>query len=95
MGSMDSEKLQQALQQIDEIIKQAWDVIVEFIESVTEVCGKVYGWARDVYHAHGAPYGDTHEGMMRWWHEALTIARLRQEADLLEQRHRLLAEMRL
>lgn len=92
---MDRDEFQQAMQQASEIIKQAWAVIEEFIDSVMEACQKIYDWARDTYHAHGAPYGDTHEGLMRWWHEMLTIARLRQEADMLEQRHRMLAEIRV
>lgn len=90
MRGVDNDELQQAMRAAEIIA----ELLQPIMEEIADLCRKVYAWARDVYHAHGTPYGNTHEGLMRWWDEVLMIARLRQEAELLEQRHRMLAEMR-
>lgn len=95
---MTDEQRQEAGQALAEYMAQAieaaWAVIAEFIESVTDVCRKVYTWAQERYQEAGAPYGPSDDGMLRWWRELLEAARLRREADMILERHQFLAGLR-
>lgn len=90
----DEQQLTEYVEQALEAVKAAWAIIAEFVESVMDTCRKVYAWAQERYQEAGAPYGLTADGMLRWWQERLTIARLRQEADRLEAHHQMLAGLR-
>lgn len=79
-------------------IRAAYDALVEFIrdawDALAEAMQKVYNWFHDRYTEAGAIYGDTHDGMRRWYGELAMVARLRQEAASIERRHRMLADIR-
>ena len=83
MTEEQAQAIQEAFNTIAEFIRDAWNAVVEAMQ-------KVYAWFHDRYTEAGAIYGDTHEGMLRWYRELATIARLRQEADAIEQRHGML-----
>lgn len=76
---------QQAFEAITDFICDTWDAITDLLQ-------KVYNWFHDRYTEAGAIYGDTHDGMLRWYGELATIARLRREADPIEQRHQMIAD---
>lgn len=78
-----------ACQRTGEIIAEALQPLFDVF---METCRKLYAWFHDRYTEAGAIYGDTHEGMLRWYRELATIARLRQEANTIEQRHRTIAD---
>jgi hypothetical protein len=81
------ESCQRALAVLVEVLRPVMDEITKFVKAL-------YAWMKESYHAAGAIYGDTDEGMQRWFEEVLTIGRLRQQAEYLEQRHLMLAEIR-
>jgi hypothetical protein len=57
------------------------------MHSMAEIITKVAETVHTAYIEDGAIYGDTHAGLMRWIEEKGKIARLRAEADELEQYH--------
>jgi hypothetical protein len=57
------------------------------MRSMVEIITKVAETVHTAYIEDGAIYGDTETGLMRWIEEKRKIARLRTEADELEQYH--------
>lgn len=88
----------EAMHAFAEAVQRAGEIIAEalrpVIEAFMETCRELCAWFYDRYTKAGAIYGDTDEGMLRWWQEVLTIARLRREAEIIEWRHGTLMEMR-
>ena len=83
MTENQAQAIQEVFNTVADFIRDAWNTIVEAMQ-------EVYDWFHDRYTEAGAIYGDSHEGMLRWYGELATIARLRQEADVIEQRHGML-----
>lgn len=81
---------QQVMDACNKIVEALRPVIDQFMEA----CKKIYAVVKDAYQQAGAPYGDSDDGMLRWVKDMSTIARLRYEANVLEARHRTLAEIR-
>lgn len=84
-----------AIRAIQELAQALVEALQPLMDAIIDACKKLYDAVYAEYRERGAIYGDTHEGMMRWVEELTTIVRLRQEAEYLEQRHQMLAEMRL
>ncbi len=55
------------------------------VDAVLDISQKVDSAMHTAYLEDGAIDGDTHEGLMRWMNERGEIARLRAEADRIEQ----------
>lgn len=89
---------EEAMRQFAAVAQRMTEIIVEAlrpaVEAIMEACRKVYAAIQDEYRVRGAIYGDTDRGMLRWFEEICTIARLRREAAYLEQRQLMLAEIR-
>ncbi len=83
-----------ALREIEALAASLWKQIAAWREEIMPALQSVYDTIHASYLAAGAPYGDTHEGMLRWIEEKGEVARLRMEADRIEQRHRDMVEWR-
>ncbi len=66
----------------------------EVIERIMPAARQLSETLRATYIEAGAPYGDTHEGMMRWMDECNEAAALETRAESIRQHHLLLADMR-
>lgn len=65
-------------------------VAERFIAMGQEIYDSMYA----LYVADGAIYGETQEGMLRWMEELNEIARLRSEAQYMEDRHAMLRDFK-
>lgn len=83
MNEEQAQAIQEAFSAAAEFVRDAWASLVKAMQGV-------YAWFHNRYTEAGAIYGDTHEGMIRWYGELAAIARLRQETDVIEQRHGML-----
>jgi hypothetical protein len=96
---MEFEDEQDALRTFGEWATQAMKAIVEtlqpMIDAIMEAAQTICAWAQERYREAGAIYGDSHDGMMRWWHELLEIARLERKVQHIRDRHIALAVWRL
>jgi len=63
-------------------------------DAIREAGRAVYKASWQAYLEAGAPYGESHEGMMGWMQECISIARFEAEAEKIKQHHTLLADMR-
>lgn len=88
----------EAMREFAAAVQRAGEIIAEVlrpvVEALMEFCRKAYEAIHAEYVRRGAIYGDTNDGMLRWLEEIVTIGRLRQEAEYLEQRHGMLVEIR-
>jgi hypothetical protein len=98
---MDSKSVEEAIErwhEFEEAVQQIHGALVEAFEKVWEriyvFCEAFHAVLWRSYLANGAPYGKNNEGMWRWAHECVEIARLRAEADRIEEHHRTLIEFR-
>ena len=64
------------------------------LEALAPALQGFYNAVHTAYTDAGAPYGDTHEGLLRWVEERGEIARLQMEADRIEQHHKDMVELR-
>lgn len=64
------------------------------MEAITGASKQIYAACLDAYNEAGAPYGNSHKGMMRWTREVAAIARFESEANRLRQHHELIANLR-
>ena len=75
-------------------IKQAWSAIQDNLEIVIQTfLDRTEGIVSAVYQIYldeGAIYGESMGGCTRWLEERAEIARLRREADRIEQHHAML-----
>jgi len=79
--------LAKAFQAIAEAIKPAFEAALKVVQAVSDV---VY----NAYLEDGAIYGESHEGMMRWMKERGEIARLRQQAERIEQHQEMIRDFK-
>jgi hypothetical protein len=94
---MNKETIEQ-WREFKEAIQQIHGALVEAFEEVWEriyvFCEAFHAMLWQSYLVNGAPYGENNEGMWRWAHECVEIARLRTEADRIEKHHKALIEFR-
>lgn len=83
-----------ALRAMVEAMEAIAALLQPVVEATMEFCQKIYGAIQTEYRARGAIYGDSHDGMIRWFEELCLVAHLRREAEHIEQRHLMLAEIR-
>lgn len=83
-----------ALREIEAFATSLWEQIAAWIEEIMPALQSFYDAVYAFYLDTGAPYGDTHEGMLRWIEERGEVARLRMEADRIKQRHQDMADWR-
>ena len=79
--------LAQAFQAIAEAMKPAFEATMKVAQAVNDV---IY----NAYLEDGAIYGKSHDGMMRWMKERGEIARLRQQAEHLEQHQEMIRDFK-
>lgn len=98
MGGDGVEEVVEQWTELSEAIKKIHDILVEAFERVWEgicvFCEAFHGVLWQAYLVNGAPYGENDEGMWRWAHECVEVARLRAEAEKLEEHHKTLVGLR-
>lgn len=82
-----AERMQRVLDVFAVFMQEAQPMFQAFVEFSQQLLAAVY----QAYQAAGMPYGDDHEGMMRWLRETHETQRLEQEAAFIRQRHEMLA----
>ncbi len=75
----------QANEQMALAFKPVLDNIRQFVTTFYEA-------VRQDYESAGMPYGESDEGMMRWFQERMEIVRLEREAESIRERHQMLAD---
>lgn len=70
------------------------DGMVEFHGDLIATGQRIYDTMYAAYIADGAIYGESQEGMLRWMEELREIARLRSEAQRLEDHHAMLRDFK-
>lgn len=75
-------------------LAQAFVNMQPLMIAVRQAAEEAYRITQEAYSEAGAPYGDTHEGMMRWLSECAEITRHEVKAEQIRQHHELLADLR-
>lgn len=65
-----------------DVVEQLVEALRPVIKAVMDAVRRMYDWMRGAYQDAGAPYGDTHDGLARWWQELLEVERLRHQAEM-------------
>lgn len=85
-------------QKVIDGVAEAGQVILDILRPVAErfvaMGQEIYDTMYAAYVADGAIYGETQEGMLRWMEEMNEIARLRSEAQRMEDRHAMLRDFK-
>jgi hypothetical protein len=102
MNREQAEQLQHDLNQIVapmlQFAKQATEAISEAalqtFEQLKPMMQAVHDAMYQAYQDHGMPYGDTHEGLLRWMDDLSKINQAQQEIERIQQRHQTLIHAR-
>lgn len=79
------ESLRVAFIQVGEVISTFSNTIVP---AVMPILTTIHSVMHDIYLEAGAPYGDTHEGLIQWIDDMNTVRRLQAEAEAIVEKHR-------
>lgn len=86
------------MQKVIDGVAEACQIILDILQPVAErfiaLGQEIYDTLYAAYVADGAIYGETQEGMLRWLEESREIARLRSEAQRLEEHHAMLRDFK-
>lgn len=79
---------------VSEFGHQILDILQPVAERFVQMGQEIYDTLYAAYVADGAIYGETQDGMLRWMEERNQIARLRSEADYIEQRQGMIRDFK-
>lgn len=86
------------VQKVVDGVAEAGQIILDILRPVAErfvaMGQEIYDTMYESYLSQGAIYGETEEGMLRWMEELNEIARLRSEAQRMEDHHAMLRDFK-
>lgn len=86
------------MQKVIDGVAEAGQIILDILRPVGDrfvaMGQEIYDSMYNLYVSQGAIYGETQEGMLRWLEEINEIARLRSEAQYMEDRHAMLRDFK-
>lgn len=89
-----AQSLASFIESISEMMDKLAASVSSIIQQIMPIVQQVYQAMNLRYQEAGAPYGDTHEGLMRWMHDMGEISRKQQEIARILQYHEMLVGAR-
>ena len=87
--------IKENLNRIGEAFQQVGRALQPQIKAITTLCQEViYPAIHNAYLDAGAPYGDTHDGLMRWLHEESEVMRHQQAIENIRERQQVVIDFR-
>jgi hypothetical protein len=74
--------------------EHVFPAIQDTCQQILPIVQQIYAAHYNQYRAFGMPYGDTHEGFMRWMEDMNAIRQHQHEIELILQRHQHLIDVR-
>ena len=94
MNNPNSPNFEQLSRAVNNFAKATTLALAPLIKAASEFAERFAVVMRSEYEKAGMPYGDSHDGMMRWLDEVCAAQRLKNEAQEIEERHWFLADTR-
>ena len=94
MSNSQLEQVRQVGEAIAALGNRMAEVLTPTFQALVPTMQALYGAFWRAYLEAGAPYGETDEGMMRWYKEVGEARRMQFEADRILAHHRMLEQLR-